>query len=148
MTDDEGREEREEREMAARAERVKRDEVLQWCRERNAAREEAERAAAKHRAPPQRPRAAAAHNADGSATGQLWERYIQDRINAASQSSMRAMTRAIGQTLGADIVALERKFEEQRKTNDELRATIAELERRLEVLEQRTPVPRPRAVGE
>lgn len=131
--------EAEAREMAERQAKIKHDEVMEWCRQRAEAREaETSRrrevpydgagqplpVVTKSYGAPVTQRAAAVAP---STMTQEWQRYIKRAIQKASLASDEAMAKAIAQSLGKDLVALERSNAALQERVQHLETEVADL---------------------
>lgn len=115
-----------EAEMAARAEKIRRDEALEWAKARQAA---AARPVEPWRSGDTvvtKGHAAPAAATPASLTAD-WQRWIEGRIRRKSRRAEEAMCIAIRETVGKDLVAEERRCAALRKDVDRLTAELAEL---------------------
>jgi translation initiation factor IF-2 len=118
----EGEREQSEREMAERQARI--DAAEQLLARARAAKPQQRDDVVTREVRTRRPQASApaATPATAASVSRAWQTYIAQRIHAASQTSMRVMTRAIGQTVGKDIAALEQRCAKLEAEVAELRA--------------------------
>ena len=128
-----GEREQAEAELAERAAKNKRDEVLQRAFER-----QAERDAPKSYTPPvdgQQRRSAAPAPPDMVAAG--WVNYIRDQIKRSEACMIRASMAAVGEVIGADLVAAEKRIAALEAEVRELRGR--DLDRRLRAVPPASP---------
>jgi hypothetical protein len=127
-----GEREQVEAEMAERAARNKREEVLAWALDRQAARN-----APKSYEPPVDGQRRQAAVPEPNTFSQEWANYIAAKVKRSEESTIRACMTAVGEVIGKNVVELEKRCAALEAELAELRDR--ETTRRLRAVPSSTP---------